>query len=85
MNRKDRKLAAETRPKGAIPLWTWLTSKLLKRQWATQKDMDINAIMYRQRQLVKKSKGQKSETDFDEWSFEEDSQQSINIIKPPRK
>jgi len=80
VNRKDRKLGDVSRPKGGMNLWTWLTSKLLKREWSTQKHMDINAIMYRQKKLVRRAKGEKSETDFDEWSFEEDSQLSINII-----
>ena len=30
---------------------------------------------------MKKARGEKSETDFDDWAFEEDSQLSINIIK----
>ena len=37
---------------------------------------------------MKKAKGEKSETDFDDWSFEEDSNLSINILsgrKPPNK
>ena len=85
VNRKDRKEGDAPRPKGGMNLWTFLTSKLLKREWGTQKTMDINAIMYRQKKLVRKARGEKSDTDYDNWSFEEDSQNSINIIKPPQK
>jgi len=85
VNRKDKKYGDASRPKGGMNLWIFMTSKLLKREWATQKNMDINAIMYRQKKLVRRAKGEKSETDFDEWSFEEDSNLSINIIKTQAK
>ena len=41
-------------------------------------------MMYKQKQLVNKQLGRKSETDFDDWSFEEDSALSINVIQPTR-
>lgn len=35
--------------------------------------------------MVRRARGEKSETDFDDWSFEDDSNASINIIKSDRK